>query len=462
MSTAWSYGTVSVAVGENGGGTVSIETVLSENQGDGFVYELYKITASPSAGYKFVRWECLEVKNHYDGEESVELTRSHSTNANPAIVPRDWSGEDGEVWNATYTAIFIPESDPDPEPDHDVTVTVYASPNEGGTVSGGGRFSPGDSCTISASANEHYEFTGWTSSNGDTSSSETHTLIVPNGDVLWTAHFKKIRVCVLLGMGNGVLGECDTDIQGASNTRNIKLVDAGYSVTLLAYVASGYETRWRVASWANPDGTTSTVSGTKTSDSVTVTLTDSYIEAYAVWKSGFYGYMRYLDWTANFAPKKLYTFKLEITKGAGLGRLPSISWRTQGIANLVQVVTNTASKYEALVPHGAGLAYYNYDAVKPVVSDASKHEVKKATVVQGYNPGYTSEKPFRNENAAKYLCEQACNNSYGYVIEDIEGYSYTPNGISIAFELGYKTTGELLYGLSGMPIYGSGGTLLHL
>ena len=464
----WKYETVSASA--SAGGTVTTSVAEYHSFPNGITVPWYRFDAVPAAGYKLAYWQVHE-RCEYEWGQQDDSWRSYG---DYRLHLQDFwyddrddspNGEGSTTLDAkttTYTAVFIPASDPDPEPEEgedDVTVTVYASPEEGGTVSGGGTFSPGSSCTITATANAHYEFTGWTSSNGETASSDTHTFTVPNGDVIWTAHFQKIRVCVLLNNSDGVNGECETDIQGYSSPRNVALVDAGDSVTLLAYVASNYTSLWRVASWDEPDGTTRTVFGTKTSDSITVTLTDAYIEAYAVWKSGYHGYMRYLDWTAHFAPKKLYTFKLEITKNQRLGILPSITWQAR-IANLVQVVTNTSSKYEARVPHGASSG--GVFSVQPTVTDTDRHCVKKATVLEGYAPGDSVEMPFATQSSAEYLSEKSCGSPYGYAIIDYEGEHDTPNGISIEFELGYKTTGELLHGSSGTLLYGSGGTLLHL
>ena len=466
----WKYETVIGASG-SAGGSVTTEVNDTEYAGEAGTIPWYKFTAVPATGYKLAYWVCSEHLVYEWGEDDnswklygeYRLHLQHFWYDDREDSP---SGEGSTTLDAkttTYTAFFIPVTDPDPVPDPeedetDVTVYVSGSPPEGGTASGGGKFSPGSSCTITATANENYEFTGWTSSNGETANNETHTFSVPNGDVRWTAHFEKIKVCVLIDIADAVRGECDADIQGQSSPRNVKIVDAGDSVTLRAYVGSDYTSLWRVASWDEPPGTTRTVSGTKTSDSITVTLTEAYIEAYAVWKSGIHGYMRYLDWTAHFAPRKMYTFKLEITKGQRLGMLPSITWLAS-IASLVQVITNTASKYEARVPHGASCG--NKYSVQPVLADSGKHEVKKATVLQGYNPGPV-ETPFKNEYSAERLELNACGTPYGYAIIDYEGEHLTPNGISITFELGYISNGKLLYGSSGTLLHGSGGTLLHL
>ena len=67
-------------------------------------------------------------------------------------------------------------------------VTVASENTEYGTVSGGGEFSFGESCTVTATANEGYFFTGWTWNGEAVSSAATYTFNVTN-DMDLVAHF---------------------------------------------------------------------------------------------------------------------------------------------------------------------------------------------------------------------------------------------------------------------------------
>ncbi len=58
------------------------------------------------------------------------------------------------------------------------TVNVSANPNEGGTVSGGGTYSNGQSCTVSATANIGYSFTNWTENGNVVSTNASYTFTV--------------------------------------------------------------------------------------------------------------------------------------------------------------------------------------------------------------------------------------------------------------------------------------------
>ncbi len=70
----------------------------------------------------------------------------------------------------------------------DGTVTVAANPAEGGTVTGGGSFEGGSSCTVTATANEGWVFCNWEIDNTVVSSENPYTFHV-KGDMDLVAHF---------------------------------------------------------------------------------------------------------------------------------------------------------------------------------------------------------------------------------------------------------------------------------
>lgn len=67
------------------------------------------------------------------------------------------------------------------------TVTLSANPSEGGTVSGANKYAAGTEVTISATANEGYEFTKWSDNNTNASRK-----IILNSSLNLTAYFSKI------------------------------------------------------------------------------------------------------------------------------------------------------------------------------------------------------------------------------------------------------------------------------
>ena len=68
-------------------------------------------------------------------------------------------------------------------------INVSANPTDGGTVSGGGTFNQGASCTVTASANAGYTFQRWTE-NGMTVSSNANYTFTVNGDRNLVAQFQ--------------------------------------------------------------------------------------------------------------------------------------------------------------------------------------------------------------------------------------------------------------------------------
>ena len=58
------------------------------------------------------------------------------------------------------------------------TVSVSANPVEGGTVSGGGTFTEGQSCTVIATANEGYAFSNWAENGNEVSTNASFTFTV--------------------------------------------------------------------------------------------------------------------------------------------------------------------------------------------------------------------------------------------------------------------------------------------
>ena len=72
--------------------------------------------------------------------------------------PMNTSTYYGTIMNVK-NQIRITKSAPSTEP---ITITVSANPAQGGTLTGGGVYNFGETCTVTATANEGYYFVGWT------------------------------------------------------------------------------------------------------------------------------------------------------------------------------------------------------------------------------------------------------------------------------------------------------------
>ena len=136
------------------------------------------------------------------------------------------------------------------------TITVTANPAEGGTVTGGGTYLGGTTCTLTATANTGYTFINWTE-NGEEVSTENPYSFTVTGDRALVANFVEGEVCAITfdlydsygdgWNGNKLVVTEDTGRSfeltldgGSSGTQTLMLVD-GSHVTLT----------WINGSWTN-------------------------------------------------------------------------------------------------------------------------------------------------------------------------------------------------------------------
>ncbi len=136
------------------------------------------LSATPATGYTFVNW----TKN------GTQV----STNATYTFTVTE---------SAAYVAHFQLQS---------FTVNVTANPAEGGTVAGGGTFNYGETCTVTATANEGYDFVNWVQGLFSVSEEATYTFTVTN-NVNLTANFAlqtfEVKVSVNPSEAGTVTGE---------------------------------------------------------------------------------------------------------------------------------------------------------------------------------------------------------------------------------------------------------------
>lgn len=84
---------------------------------------------------------------------------SDNVNYNPMVPPTSYtSNEYAELMNVK-NQLILTKGNPSPDP---LTITVSANSAQGGTVSGGGEFYFGETCTVTATVNKGYHFIGWT------------------------------------------------------------------------------------------------------------------------------------------------------------------------------------------------------------------------------------------------------------------------------------------------------------
>ena len=140
--TANTY-TVSVSANPAAGGTFT--------GGGTFTYgQSCTVVATPNANYTFNNW------TQNGNVVSTNASYTFTVNANRTLVA-----------NFTYVA-----------PPTNYTVTVSANPTEGGTVTGGGTYQEGQTCTVEATTNVGYNFINWTENGVEVSASASYTFTV--------------------------------------------------------------------------------------------------------------------------------------------------------------------------------------------------------------------------------------------------------------------------------------------
>ena len=140
---------ISVSANPNNGGTVTGDGAYEEGQ-------ICTVTATVNAGYTFTNW--------------TENGNVVSNNANYSFTV---TGNRNLIANFTINTY---------------TVSVTANPSVGGTVTGGGSYTYGQTCTITASVSSGYTFINWTENGSYVSSDASYTFTV-TGNHSFVAHF---------------------------------------------------------------------------------------------------------------------------------------------------------------------------------------------------------------------------------------------------------------------------------
>ena len=155
------------------------------------------LTATPNAGYAFVNWT--------KGSSVVSSEASYTFTVTEA---------------GSYVAHFS---------QNNYSITASADPAAGGTVSGGGNFTYGQSCTLTATPNTGYAFVNWTLGGEVVSSSPTYTFTVTASGA-YVAHFSQNSYTITASADPAAGGT----VSGAGNYTH------GQSCTLTATPNTGY------------------------------------------------------------------------------------------------------------------------------------------------------------------------------------------------------------------------------
>ena len=213
------------------------------------------------------------------------------------------------------------------------SITVSANPAAGGTVNGGGTYSQGQSCTVSANANSGYTFTNWT---------ENGTVVSTNPSYSFSVNSNRVLVA------NFAVQTVNYNITVSANPVNGGTVSgsgtyqSGQSCTITAQPAAHYTfLRWTKNGQQVSTNASYTFTVTESANYVaqfqaqtySITATAEPAEGGTVTGAGSYNYGQSCTLTAT--PASAYTFKRWTHNGMIVSHDPVFSFNVTESASYV-------------------------------------------------------------------------------------------------------------------------------
>ena len=216
-----------------------------------FKYNSSTITSISEGSYSATNW-INQIKNEIDNSRPL-LYRGSGSAGGHSFVCDGYNSSDqlhfNWGWGGRYDGFFTPGSlNPgsytfnsgcvavigiQPANTTTYTITASANPTAGGTVSGGGSYTSGTTCTLRATPASGYVFTNWTSGSTVLSTSSTYSFTVTSNKTIKANFTPRYTITVT---ANPTAGGTVT----GGGTYN-----SGSSCTLRATPASGYTfTNW--------------------------------------------------------------------------------------------------------------------------------------------------------------------------------------------------------------------------
>lgn len=161
--------------------------------------ETCTLTATPNTGYTFQRWTKNGTQVSTNPTYSFTVTES-----------------------VTYTAHFNAQN---------YTVTVAANPNNAGSVSGGGSYTYGQTCTVTASANNGYAFTNWTENGSQVSTNASYSFTVTGNRNLVANFAQNTHTIHATAGANGIITPSGTiTVAHGANQSFSMIPDSDYEI----------------------------------------------------------------------------------------------------------------------------------------------------------------------------------------------------------------------------------------
>lgn len=139
--------TITVSANPSNGGTVTGGGTYQQGQ-------QCTVIATANSNYTFIKW------TENGTQVSTNPTYSFTVNSNRTLVAH-FQNQPSQY-----------------------TITLSANPTNGGTVSGGGTYSQGQTCTVIANANPSYSFVNWTENGAQVSTNSTYSFTVTGNRTL--------------------------------------------------------------------------------------------------------------------------------------------------------------------------------------------------------------------------------------------------------------------------------------
>ena len=278
-------GTVNVTSGGTQGYTITVTAnpVEGGNVTGGGYYnqgQSCTVTASPKSGYDFANW------TENGSVVSTNATYSFTVTANRNLV-------------ANFTAQPV-----------NYNITVSANPTNGGTVTGGGTYQEGQTCTVTATPAEGYDFVAWKKGLQQVSTNMAYTFTVTE-NATYTAYFELQRFDInvvanpveggaVTGDGNYEYGqECTVsatadrgyDFVSWTEDGNVLTTEASYSFTVTGVrtLTANFELQtYEITAAADPEEG-AVISGAglyKFGEEVTLTVTPNEHFRFQSWMEG--------------------------------------------------------------------------------------------------------------------------------------------------------------------------------
>ena len=291
--------TVSVSANPTNGGSVSGGGTYTEGQS-------CTVTATPNTNYTFTNW--------------TENGTVVSSNASYNFIV---TGNRTLVAHFTY----VPPT---------YIVSVSANPNNGGNVSGGGTYTEGQTCTVTATPNTNYTFTNWTENGTVVSSNASYNFIVTGNRTL-VAHFTYVpptyTVIVSANPNNGGRVRGGGTYQQGESCTVIAVANNGYTFENWTENGTVVSADTRYTFTVNANRNLIAIFSADPVETYTITATVDPVEGGTVIGAGTYEYGSQA--TLKVIPNENYTFKNWTENGIIVSEEQEYSFTVTGDRNLV-------------------------------------------------------------------------------------------------------------------------------